>query len=243
MAPVDWLVEEGEGRPVVLIHGGLGDRRMWDDVAPLLARSYRVVRFDLPGFGGRPAAAFAPPEVVADALDRLGLEQAALVGLSFGGRIAIDATLALPERVSALVAVAPGLSGAAVGNPYSPEQERAFEEAFAAGDLERAAEVDLAVWAPLGADERMRRLLLDNVVAGEQAEVAWSAPHAAERLGEIGVPTLVVIGTRDVEPMLRIADLLVAGIPSARRAELDSDHYLPLREPERFAALVADFLG
>jgi 3-oxoadipate enol-lactonase len=236
-------VEEGAGRPVVLIHGGLGDLRMWDDVVPLLAERYRVVRFDLPGFGKRPGAPFAPGELLANLLDELGIDRAPLVGLSLGGRVALDAALQRPDRVSALVLVAPGVTGLSPAGIYSDEQNREFDEALASGDVERAAEIDLSVWAPLGADERIRELLRDNISGGGDVEVRWTDPPAAERLGDVRVPTLVVVGTRDVPRMLEIADLLVSRIPDARRAELESDHYLPLREPERFAALVAGFLG
>jgi 3-oxoadipate enol-lactonase len=216
---------------------------MWDDVVPLLAERYRVVRFDLPGFGKRPGAPFAPGELLANLLDELGIDRAPLVGLSLGGRVALDAALQRPDRVSALVLVAPGVTGLSPAGIYSDEQNREFDEALASGDVERAAEIDLSVWAPLGADERIRELLRDNISGGGDVEVRWTDPPAAERLGDVRVPTLVVVGTRDVPRMLEIADLLVSRIPDARRAELESDHYLPLREPERFAALVAGFLG
>src|SRR5437763_10969260 len=155
--------------------------RMWDDVAPLLARNHRVIRFDLPGFGKRPAESFAPGDLVASTLDALGIESAAVVGLSLGGRVALDAALQRPERVSALVLVAPGVTGASLAGIYTDEQEREFDEALAAGDVERAADVDLAVWAPLGADERIRRLLLDNISV-EDVDVRWSDPPPAARL-------------------------------------------------------------
>jgi pimeloyl-ACP methyl ester carboxylesterase len=105
--------EAGEGPAVVLVHGGLGDLRMWDGVVPLLAASHRVVRLDVRGFGrsDAPAGEFSPHEDLRALLDGLGIESAALVGLSLGGRIVLDAALELPERVSALVLVAPGVNG------------------------------------------------------------------------------------------------------------------------------------
>jgi pimeloyl-ACP methyl ester carboxylesterase len=74
-------------------------------------------------------------------------------------------------------------------------------------------------------------------------EAISSAPPAGERLENVRVPTLVVIGTRDVPRMLELADELVSRIPNARRAELESDHYLPMREPQAFARCVREFLG
>jgi pimeloyl-ACP methyl ester carboxylesterase len=72
---------------------------------------------------------------------------------------------------------------------------------------------------------------------------ARTDPPAFARLEAVRVPTLVVIGTRDVPKLVELADVLVTRIPGARRAELESDHYLPLREPERSAALVEAFLA
>lgn len=121
------------GPPVVLVHGGLGDLRMWDGVVPLLAVSHRVVRFDVRGFGRTETAVgkFSPHEDIRAMLDALGIESAALVGLSLGGRIVLDAALELPERVSALVLVAPGVNGLPLEGVYTEEQDREFDEALA----------------------------------------------------------------------------------------------------------------
>ena len=165
------------------------------------------------------------------------------MGLSLGGRIVLDAALELPERVSALVLVAPGVNGLPLEGVYTEEQDREFGEALASGDLERAAAIDLSVWAPLGTDERIKALLLDNLRENEGVVMVSAKPPAGERLEDVRVPTLVVIGTRDVPRMLELADELVSRIPSARRAELESDHYLPMREPQAFARRVREFLG
>jgi 3-oxoadipate enol-lactonase len=237
--------EAGDGPAVVLVHGGLGDLRMWDGVVSLLAASHRVVRFDVRGFGrsDAPAGEFNPHEDLRGLLDGLGIESAALVGLSLGGRIVLDAALELPERVSALVLVAPGVNGLPLEGVYSEEQDREFDEALASGDLERAAAIDLSVWAPLGTDERIKALLLDNLRENEGVVMVSAKPPAGERLEDVRVPTLVVIGTRDLPRMLELADELLSRIPNARRAELESDHYLPMREPQAFARRVREFLG
>jgi 3-oxoadipate enol-lactonase len=237
--------EAGDGRAVVLVHGGLGDLRMWDGVVPLLAASHRVVRFDVRGFGrsDAPAGEFSPHDDLRALLDGLGIESAALVGLSLGGRIVLDAALELPERVSALVLVAPGVNGLPLEGVYTEEQDREFGEALAGGDLERAATIDLSVWAPLGTDERIKALLLDNLRENKGVVMVPAKPPAGERLEDVRVPTLVVIGTRDLPRMLELADELVSRIPNTRRAELESDHYLPMREPQAFAQCVREFLG
>jgi pimeloyl-ACP methyl ester carboxylesterase len=240
-----YVEEAGAGPAVVLVHGGLGDRRLWDEQMGPFAERFRVVRFDVRGFGrssSEPGTFGVVDDVVA-VLDGLGIERAALVGLSFGGRIAIDAALERPDRVWALVAVAPGLSGFSLEGVYTEEQDAAFEEALERGDLEAAAAIDFAVWAPLGVDERMRTLLHDNVRPAEGVEEGWAEPAAATRLAELRVPTLVVTAADDPARMGEIGDKLEREVPDARRVELDSDHYLPLRDPEAFNRVVLDFLA
>lgn len=105
--------EMGTGKPLVMIHGGLLDRRMWDDQFAVFAGSYRVIRYDARGHGlsKAPSGTYSHHEDLKKLLDALKVERAAIMGLSMGGYIAIDFALAYPDRVSALVLVAPGLTG------------------------------------------------------------------------------------------------------------------------------------
>jgi 3-oxoadipate enol-lactonase len=242
-----WYEEAGQGEAVLLLHGGLGDSGLWEPVAPLLAERFRTIRTDLRFFGRSvgPAAPFSPLADVAGLLDELGLERAAVVGLSFGGRVAIDLALELPDRLWALAAVAPGLSGHD-GAAYTPQQDEAYDAAIEAGDLERAMEIDFAVWAPLGADARIRTLW------GETPEAKRLPPGidviplrepAKPRLAELSVPTLVVTVAHDPPGFREIGPLVAGAAPDARHVELDSDHYVTLREPETVARLLLDFLS
>src|SRR5947209_274318 len=97
----------GEGYPLVLLHGGLADMRMWDEHMEPLSRRYRVIRFDMRGFGESvmPPGPFAFHEDVAGLLHALGITRAFILGLSFGGKIALDFTLEYPELVHALILV------------------------------------------------------------------------------------------------------------------------------------------
>ena len=115
-----WYDEAGSGQTVLLLHGGLGDSGLWEPVVPLLAERFRTIRIDLRFFGRStgPAMPWSWQEDVVGVLDELGIERAALVGLSLGGRIALDVALAHPDRLWAVVGVAPGLAGHD-GAPYS----------------------------------------------------------------------------------------------------------------------------
>lgn len=241
-----WYEEAGQGPAVVLVHGGLGDARLWEPEFGPLAERFRTIRFDQRFFGRStgPAAPFSYVDDVVGLLDELAVSRAALVGLSFGGSIAVDAALAAPGRCWAVVGVAPGLSGHD-SRAYTEEQEAAYDRATEERDLDGAMAVDFEVWAPLGADDVMRGLWLatpdaDPLPPG--VEPRPTASPALPRLAELAVPTLVITARHDPPGMREIGPLIEREAPNARHVEVDSDHYLTLREPELVTRLLVDFL-
>jgi 3-oxoadipate enol-lactonase len=241
-----WYSESGSGGTVLLLHGGLGDSRLWEPVVPLLTERFRTIRTDLRFFGRSvgPAMPWSWQNDVVGILDELGVERAALVGLSLGGKIALDVALARPERVWAVVGVAQALGGHD-GAAYTAEHEARYEAAE--NKLETMLEIDLEVWAPLGSDERIRELwhatpdanpLLDGVEPLDPP-----GRPAKERLGELTVPTLIVTAAHDPAGFREIGPLVAREAPNARTVELDSDHYLTLREPELVAGVLLEFLA
>jgi len=241
-----WYEETGSGPAVVLLHGGLGDSRLWEPAVPALAERFRTIRYDRRFYGRStgPAAPWSEPDDLVGLLDELDVPHAAFVGLSAGGALALDTALAAPGRCWALVGVASGLSGHD-GHAYTGEQEAAYEEAAAAGDLDRAMDVDFEVWAPLGADDLMRELWLatpdaDPLPPGVEARPA--ASPAASRLAELAVPALMITARRDPPGFREIGPLVAREAPDARCFEVDSDHYLTLREPELVMRPILEFL-
>src|SRR5947208_6867645 len=93
--------EMGEGHPLVLIHGGYMDRRMWDDQFAIFAEQYRVIRYDVRGFGksALPTVPYADRQDLYELLTALGVQSAYLLGLSLGGVIAVDFALEHPTIV------------------------------------------------------------------------------------------------------------------------------------------------
>jgi pimeloyl-ACP methyl ester carboxylesterase len=247
----------GDGPAVVLLHPGLWDRRTWDDqMTTLPAVGFRAIRYDIRGYGSSSRQEGRPYSDVGDLvalLDALGIEQAALVGCSMGGAIAIDATLQHPDRVWALVAAA-----SAVGGVDSlPEEEDWYadvvapiEEAIEAGDLVRARTLELErLWAPLGLDDdagrRIRDIAFDNLheLTMDESLSIPIDPPAGHRLHEIDVPTLVLKAEHDPPFSRRLSDVLAAGIADARETLIEgADHVVNLRQPERFDAAVIAFL-
>jgi pimeloyl-ACP methyl ester carboxylesterase len=244
--------------PLVLLHAGICDRRMWDDQLPALAEHYRVLRYDLRGFGetGPAVGPYSHAADLAGVLTALGLERAHLLGCSKGGSTALDFALLHPERVSALVLVCSSPSGYRPDPPVpEPPQVPALVAAFDAGDLERCAELEVQIWVdgPTRAPSQVPAALRDKVRAMDllalQHEVAGSGQEekpvspAASRLAEVRAPTLVMIADLDSPISLRSSEALAAGIPGAQRVVITGAAHLPnMEQPAVFNRAVLDFL-
>ncbi|HEV7890326.1 MAG TPA: alpha/beta fold hydrolase [Pyrinomonadaceae bacterium] len=240
----------GEGPAVVLVHGGLVDSRLWDAQMKPLSKHFRVVRYDLRGFGRSAAAtvSFSPLEDLRALLDFLKIEKASLVGLSLGGIIAADFALEHPERVERLVLVGAGLRGDK--QPPPADAAKASEainhgaEAFA--DATMARGLYKAVRPRTTAYTRLRRMLLDNFAAPaarRSGSVEYPEPPTAERLAQIKQPTLVVIGGEDAPNLKNIADTLASKIPNARKVTIPgSSHHPPVETPKEFNRVLLDYL-
>ena len=240
----------------MLLHSAVGDRRQWDAQVEPVAERYRVVRPDLRGFGGTPlpAGPFSHVDDQCAFFAHLGIERAALVGNSLGGRVALELTVGHPEVVVALVLVGSALGGQEPSvevAAYDAEEDTLLD----AGKLEEAVELNLRMWVGDVDPERreriaaMQRRSLGVLVAAYAKEphpgpVQWVEPPAHERLGEIGVPTLVLVGTEDVADMHDNAGRLAAGIPGARKVVMEGAKHVPGYErPEEFNRIVLDFLA
>ncbi|MCA9878322.1 MAG: alpha/beta fold hydrolase [Thermomicrobiales bacterium] len=244
----------GSGPVVLLLHAGLGDRTMWDAQVPALANEFTVVRLDARGFGEtrKPPVAYSSVEDVLAILDHLGVERAHVVGVSMGSQAAIELAVAAPGRVESLVAVA-----ARTGVPVSPELRAGWDHVDAlveAGDIDGAVEYELRMWidgpqrTPDMIDptfrERVREmngaLFLRDDDEGE--EIALDPP-AAERLGEVAAPTLVLCGDQDIADVQQAGPLIARVIPGAQLAVLPNASHLPQMEhPERFNDILLGFL-
>ncbi len=241
----------GEGYPVVLIHPTLWDARIFDGRFEAFAAHHDVVRYDLRGYGRSdvPTQPYSDLRDLRYLLGELGIERCALLGCSFGGQLAIDAALAYPDVVEALVLVAPGLSGYRWRDPGLEVLVEEVRRAVAAGDLEGAMDLELAVWAPLRSgpevDAWVRRIAMENLhVLRIPDTLAETPPPAHPRLGEVQAATLVLVGDRDIGEIHAIADLIVERVPGAHKREIhDADQLVMVRQPAVFDRLVLDFLA
>ena len=239
-----WYEERGSGEAVVFLHAGLLDSRQWERQLATFGERYRAIAFDARGYGRSPAPTepYRMHEDLVGLLDALAVERAAFVGNSMGGQTAIDATLAEPGRVASLVAVGAAVSGLSF-RAYSDEQNARGEAAWEYGDYEAAADVWLEVWAPLCTDDRLREIAYTNAAIDYDELELTGEPPAAGRLGELRLPTLVVLGDTEVQGIVDSCRKLAAEVEGARLELLEGADHLPnLCRPEEFDRLVLGFL-
>jgi 3-oxoadipate enol-lactonase len=251
----------GEGGAVVLLHEGIADRRMWDREFPILGRDHRVARYDLRGYGGSTPATskYSPVEDLVTLLDHLGMERPLIVGPSVGGKIALDLTLAHPEKVGALLLIAPAYSG--MDYDHVPGGRSTFErdetlskaamDSWAAGHLEDATEHLRQLWgsALTGSGlDLFRTMVRDNATEifderSSHFETRAGEP-AAGRLKEIRVATRILVGDRDNPAVPHCANFLARGIAAATVQLIPGgDHLLNLSKPEAFDDALRAFAG
>lgn len=246
-----WYERAGEGFPVVLLHPGLWDSRIWDQQFDEFALYHDAVRYDARGYGRSdlPDRPYSDLGDLSDLLDELGIQRCALVGAATGAQLAIDFALAHPDVADAVVAVAPSVSGYGWADAGLDELVEQVDRAVRAGELEHAMDIELAVWAPLSsagkASERVRGIAMDNIgVLRLDHALLESTPSALARLGDVRAATLVIVGDRDLGEIHAIADLLVASIPGAtKRVVGEADQLVNVCRPDRFNRLVLDFLS
>jgi pimeloyl-ACP methyl ester carboxylesterase len=241
----------GAGPAVVLLHAGVADRRMWDDLLPALAAAgHRAIAVDLPGFGDAFDPAYAPHTAVLDTMDALEVERAALIGNSFGGAVALRVAAVAPDRVSAMALV----SAPAPGVEPSAELEAAWEaeeSALERGDIEGAVAAVIDAWtlpdAPSGLRDRVadmqRRAFEVQARAGEEMPDDDPLEPDSSALSTLDIPTLIAVGELDMRDFQVGAELLAKKLRQARLMAIPgAAHLAPLEQPESFRQLVLDFL-
>ncbi|MEU0964864.1 alpha/beta fold hydrolase [Streptomyces sp. NPDC005917] len=244
----------GDGSPVVLVHAGVADHRMWDAVVPALAERHTVIRYDLRGFGesAPPTGPFRETDDLRRLLDHLGHERARIVGASWGGRVALDFTLTHPDRVHSLVMLAAPWPR----YPWSAEMiayDEAETAALEAGDLNAAVRINLDMWlrGPArgwedvadGLTDQLRGALRTSLV-NQTLVGQYSGGPATGELAAVSVPTLVGVGKLDVTDFQDIARRYATEIPDATLVEFaTAAHLVALDAPAELSAVLVPFLA
>lgn len=246
----------GEGEPLVFVHAGFVDSRMWDDQWHALIGGHRTIRFDMRGFGRSDAAGMEVSRRMDlhGLLTQLDITRTTLVGCSTGGEVALDFALEHPEMVSALILVSTVPGGFELqGEPpqYVLEMMAAIEQ----GDVALASELQNRLWIdgpfrkPDESDPNVRRRAAE-MNRHALTNGAWTVadtdplqPSALTRLSEVGVPTLIVVGELDDPEIVRAAAELQDGITGAEKVIIPSCAHLPnMERPAEFNDAVLNFL-
>jgi len=234
---------------VVLVHDGVLHSAAWDEVWPDFCKHFHTIRYDRRGYGRSPIATqgYYATDDLAAVLRHLKLKRVALVGSSHGGEISINFTLDHPEMVEQLVLV-----GAVVGGmPYTKhflERGDALGKPLEKGDIEgaiAAATKDKYLIAPGNdaARKRMAEILSANPQDLTHPELELPVKPALPRLGEIHIPTLLLVGDADIPDVHAHAGAIEAGVPTARRVVISgTGHLMYLEKPAEFSQIVIEFL-
>jgi 3-oxoadipate enol-lactonase len=231
---------------------------MWDPQWETFRTAHRVLRYDLRGFGRSTIepGSYSHARDLLELLEQQDVQKVSLVGVSMGGRVALEVALARPELIDAIVLVGAGFPG----HDWSAEMNAADEAEMTAlnrGDLDAAVEVSLRTWVDgprrksgdvdpevrARVAEMQRRAYELQLPVWETAEEEPLVGDLSERLSEISAPTLVLVGEEDVPDMHEIAGRLERELPNARRASIaDTAHVPSMERPREFDQLVLPFL-
>jgi 3-oxoadipate enol-lactonase len=253
-----WFDDRGTGPPVVFTHAGIADHRMWDAQLAAFSAGHRVVRWDLRTYGGstNDATPYSTRADLLAVLDHVGIDRATFIGCSIGGGLTLSFAIEHPDRVAALVLIAPGVAG--VEPPEWPEEaalDTEEQRLEAASDWAGLADFDVRTWvdgvgqpegrAPAAVRELVRVMDLDHYQARHpSADHLPMRPPAGQRLGEVVAPTLLLIGDLDTPPCRFTVDALAIAIPGANVHPFPNAAHLPSMEcAAEFARVVLDFLG
>ena len=248
----------GEGQPFVMIHAGVADNRQWNNEFAHFAKRFRVLRYDLRCYGkSEPVEGeFSHLQDLGTLLDYLHLDGPfILMGCSMGGGLAMDFALTQPSRVKALIMVDAGPSGLELDVPTPAIFEEA-EKAYNAGDLDRVAEIETQIWfdgmgrTPAQVNQVMRQLAYEmnrTALSHDAKRLGKRLPDtevpAVERLSELDMPVLVIVGAHDTPYMLAAADYMTEKIPSAQKVIIEDAAHLPnMDQPSQFQHVVTKFL-
>ena len=246
----------GVGECIVFIHGNFGDRRHWDDQFEHFAKNYKVLRYDVRGYGksAMPVKGekYGPHDDLKALLDYLKIEKAHLVGFSMGSGIAIDFAVEYPEMAYSLTAVGPTVHGnwSPVAKDFIREY-RSVPSLVKEKGVKGAAE-EYVEFKSLNS-HKMSPGVKKRIVENAYDYTFWHflnpekikiAPDAVNPLDTIKFPTLIITSEYDIEYSREVADLLNEKIPHSLKVDIDdATHYMFMDKPKEFNSTLFKFLA
>jgi 3-oxoadipate enol-lactonase len=246
--------DAGEGETIVLLHDGILHHVVWDEQFPVLAKNYKVIRYDRRGFGKSlpPKNPFSHVDDLNQLFTQLKIDHAIVFGMSAGGGLALDFTLKYPEKVNAMVLVGAVVSGYGYSSHFLTRGGRIDS---LAEYLDPPKFIQYFGWDDpyeiytenVEAKEKFFRILKENPqnVRGALGNLAQPPDRPAVKfLSEIHMPVLILVGEFDIPDVHAHSGAIQAGIPNAKREIIfNSGHLIPLEQPEAFNSTVLKFLN
>ncbi|WP_428664103.1 alpha/beta fold hydrolase [Runella sp.] len=246
---------EGKGEPVVFIHEMALDTRLWNAQWKAFARRFKVIRYDIRGFGqsARARDPHNPCEDLKALLDYLNIQKVNLIGLSLGGNVALSFAEKYPERVLKIVTADTNLDGF---KDYTRQLSAAVENIIDLASHQGWHDEQQNVWlrSPLmrlyAADDKtiinLSEMIADyhgDHFINPRIDPTFGTPRTIDLLSTITAPTLVLVGEKDEESFHRMATLLAEKIPNVRKVIIKgAGHLSNLDKPKVFNKLAISFL-
>jgi pimeloyl-ACP methyl ester carboxylesterase len=250
----------GSGVPVVFSHAGFLDSRMFDEIWEPLARQFRVIRYDMRGFGKSDPVTgpVCRRDDLARLLDHLGIALAHLVGCSMGGEMSLDLALERPDLTRSITLV----DSTPSGFDMQGEPPRYLFEMFNTvqnGDVDRGNELQIRIWLDgqfrepdqMGNELRKKALEMNRIPVERKTFLIADAqparpltPPAVTRLETVKCPALIIAGSLDNPELLRAANEMSTRIPSVKKIIMEGCAHVPaFEQPEVFLTHLQGFLG
>ncbi|SFV30349.1 Pimeloyl-ACP methyl ester carboxylesterase [Devosia crocina] len=249
-------VEMGEGLPVVFLHAGVCDHRMWREQMQLAAEmGWHAIAYDRRGYGEAKSedVAFSHLDDLEAVLASFDIHAAIFVGCSMGGGLAIDFALRHPGRVIGLVLIGTSVTGA----PWSATEEEsaiemAEEDAWERGDLDLLNKVQAHEWldGPRSRSGRVtgaaRELFLDmnaKALAKPTLTAEIERPGAWRRVEQITAPTMLIVGEEDFSAIIDRHEHLSETMPNSFAAVLEGVAHIPsIERPDLINRMLEEYL-
>ena len=252
----------GSGKPLVLIHGSFGDRRFWDPQFYELSKKYKVLRYEVRGYGK--SALPDSMEVYRDCddlnalMEFLGIKKAHICGLSLGSIIAIDFALVYPDKCKSLIPIGPRVAGDATDEYKTPVADTIRSIIAKVTEIAKtkgAKEATDYLWK---GDHEMGRTVVTTrtkeTLLKMGYEYSWwrylhtskreqAFPMAIKKLGEIKIPALIVTADHDLELCKQVAAILAKEIPGAKLISIKhAGHIMNMDNPSEFNKAITKFI-
>jgi len=248
--------EKGDGIPLIMIHGGFLDRRMWDEQFEYFSKDYRAIRYDVRNHGLTASAedVYTNYGDLNALMDSLKIKKAVVMGLSMGGLIAIDFTLAFPDKVIALIPVSSGISGFDKKDELWKQFDKNINIEFSNNNAKGAIDLMLKIWTfgpgrttgdvNKNVTDKVKLMLQNTFDKPDTMRIAGKlSPSANGRLSEIKVPVLAIYGDKDLQGIIDIANRIESEVKGSKKVVIkDAAHMVNMEYPDLFNETVANYL-